>query len=244
MLAHAVTNEAPSHHLKTDGKTEVTNKSLGNLLRSLIDKSPKQWDLTLPHVEFTFNMSLNHTTSKSSFKIVYGRNPITPLDLAPIPIIESDRANKNRKQVLYKESDLVWIHLHKERFLAGRFGKLKPRADGPFWVLKKINENAYKIELPNHYDVSATFNVVDLSPYKGCSEYETYLRSSLSEKGEDDPGNDIANMLSSYFAEVHSTKGVDWREHPDPRCLFASAIVHPTRNSSSNSPGLQEHHLE
>ncbi|GKA90091.1 RNA-directed DNA polymerase [Tanacetum coccineum] len=151
------------------------------------------------------------------------------------------------KVVLYKESDLVWIHLHKERFLAGRFGKLKPRADGPFRVLKKINENAYKIELPNHYDVSATFNVVDLSPYKGCSEYETYLRSSLSEEGEDDPGNDtnlIANMLSSYFAEVHSTKGVDWREHPDPRCLLASAIVHPTRNSSGNSPGLQEHHLE
>ncbi|GKF27537.1 hypothetical protein Tco_0093879, partial [Tanacetum coccineum] len=35
-----------------------------------------------------------------------------------------------------------------------------------------------------------------------------------------------------------------WREHPDPGCLLAPAIVHPTRNSSGNSFGLDEHHLE
>jgi hypothetical protein len=31
-------------------------------------------------------------------------------------------------------------------------------------------------------------------------------------------------------------KGVSWREHPNPRCLLALAIVHPTTNSSGNSP--------
>nr|GFA32886.1 RNA-directed DNA polymerase [Tanacetum cinerariifolium] len=41
----------------------------------------------------------------------------------------------------------------------GYFGKLKPRGDGPFRALKKINGNAYKIELPGHYNVSVTFNV-------------------------------------------------------------------------------------
>ncbi|GJU74875.1 putative RNA-directed DNA polymerase [Tanacetum coccineum] len=39
-------------------------------------------------------------------------------------------------------------------------------------------------------------------------------------------------------------KGVDWREHPDPGCLLAPAIVQPTRNSSGNSPGPMEHHFE
>ncbi|GKF09952.1 hypothetical protein Tco_0044176 [Tanacetum coccineum] len=53
----------------------------------------------------------------------------------------------------------------KERFPAGRFGKLQPRADGPFRVLKRINDNAYKIELPGEYNVSVTFNVADLSMY-------------------------------------------------------------------------------
>ena len=28
-----------------------------------------------------------------------------------------------------------------------------------------MNDNAYKIELPDDYNVSATFNVRDLSPY-------------------------------------------------------------------------------
>nr|GEY57643.1 reverse transcriptase [Tanacetum cinerariifolium] len=60
------------------------------------------------------------------------------------------RANKHRKQVVYKEGDLVWIHLRKERFPAGRYGKLQARANGPFRVLKRINDNAYKIELLGH----------------------------------------------------------------------------------------------
>nr|GEW83634.1 hypothetical protein [Tanacetum cinerariifolium] len=63
------------------------------------------------------------------------------------------------------------------------FGKLKPRGDGPFRVLKKINNNAYKIELPGHYNVSATFNVVDLSPYKGDSDDNPESGSSLFKKG-------------------------------------------------------------
>ncbi|GJY14114.1 putative CCCH-type zinc finger family protein [Tanacetum coccineum] len=114
----------------------------------------------------------------SPFEVVYGRNPITPLDLVPIPemgqfseegadqseqikelhrsvqeqIIQHNKqykehADKHRKQVLYREGDLVWIHLRKEHFPAGHFGKLKPRGAGPFRVLKKINDNAYKIEL-------------------------------------------------------------------------------------------------
>ncbi|GKF29656.1 hypothetical protein Tco_0095998, partial [Tanacetum coccineum] len=66
--------------------------------------------------------------------------------------------------------DLVWIRLGKERFPVGRFGKLQPRADGPFRVLKRINDNAYKIDLPGTYNVSATFNVADLSPYVTDSE--------------------------------------------------------------------------
>lgn len=61
--------------------------------------------------------------------------------------------------------DLVWVHLSKEKFPKGRGGKIQPRADGPFQVLERINDNAYKIELPSHYNASTTFNVVDLSPF-------------------------------------------------------------------------------
>nr|GFA86599.1 putative mitochondrial protein [Tanacetum cinerariifolium] len=94
------------------------------------------------------------------------------------------------------EGDLVWIHLRKERFPAGRYSKLQARADGPFLVLKRINDNAYKIELLGHYNVSATFNVADLSPYEG--DYNDGLQSGvpLFQDGEDDAGASHAlNLL-------------------------------------------------
>ncbi|GJT00274.1 RNA-directed DNA polymerase [Tanacetum coccineum] len=84
-------------------------------------------------------------------------------------------ANKHHKRVVFQEGDLVWIHLRKERFPTGRFGKLKPQADGPFRVQKKIYDNAYKIELPGHYNLCATFNVLDLSPYLGENEDDLCL---------------------------------------------------------------------
>ena len=53
--------------------------------------------------------------------------------------------------------------MRKERFPAQRRSKLNPRGDGPFQILEKINDNAYKVDLPGEYNVSATFNVADLS---------------------------------------------------------------------------------
>jgi hypothetical protein len=55
--------------------------------------------------------------------------------------------------------------MRKERFPARKRSKLHPRGDGPFQILEKINDNAYKVDLPGEYKVSATFNVSDLSPF-------------------------------------------------------------------------------
>ena len=98
------------------------------------------------------------------------------------------QANKHRKPAAFKEGDLVWIHLRKERFPSKRSSKLKPRADGPFRVLQRIGENAYKIELPGDYGVSATFNVSDLSPYYENQEDQVDLGTSLHQPGEIDTG--------------------------------------------------------
>ena len=53
--------------------------------------------------------------------------------------------------------------MRKERFLARRRSKLHPKGDGPFQVLERINDNAYKLDLLGEYNISATFNVSDLS---------------------------------------------------------------------------------
>jgi hypothetical protein len=90
-------------------------------------------------------------------------------------------ANKGRRPVVFKPGDFVWVHFRKERFPAQRKSKLQSRGDGPFEVLERINDNAYKVDLPGDYGVSATFNVADLSPYDISD-----LRSNPFQEGEDD----------------------------------------------------------
>ena len=75
------------------------------------------------------------------------------------------QANKGRKQVVFQPGDWVWVHMRKERFPAQRRSKLIPRGDGPFRVVTRINDNTYKLDLPDEYNVSASFNVSDLSPF-------------------------------------------------------------------------------
>nr|GEW23027.1 RNA-directed DNA polymerase [Tanacetum cinerariifolium] len=146
-----------SHHPQTDGQTEVTNRSLGNLLRSLVGDIQNNGIL---HCRM-----LNSLITEIKELHAQVRDTI----LKHTGKYQA-RASKHRKHVVYKEGDLVWIHLRKERFPACHYGKLQARADGPFRVLKRINDNAYKIELPGHYNVSATFNVADLSPSEGDSD--------------------------------------------------------------------------
>ncbi|GJZ46030.1 RNA-directed DNA polymerase [Tanacetum coccineum] len=70
--------------------------------------------------------------------------------------VKFEQADKHHKQALYREGDLVWIHLHKEHFPTGHFGKLKPRGDA------------------------------DLLPYKGDSDDDPDSGSSLFQEGSDE----------------------------------------------------------
>ena len=58
-----------SHHPQTDGQTEVMNRSLGALLRSLVTKNLREWDLLLAQAEFTYNRSSSQTTGRSPFEV-------------------------------------------------------------------------------------------------------------------------------------------------------------------------------
>jgi hypothetical protein len=75
--------------------------------------------------------------------------------------------SQGRKHVTFEPGDLVWLHLRKDRFPDLRKSKLMPRADGPFQVLERINDNAYKLDLLAEFGVSPTFNIEDLKPYLG-----------------------------------------------------------------------------
>jgi hypothetical protein len=72
--------------------------------------------------------------------------------------------SKGKREVKLEPGDLVWLHLRKDQFTKLRKSKLMPRADGPLKIIEKINDNAYKLELPPNFEVSPTFNILDLMP--------------------------------------------------------------------------------
>jgi hypothetical protein len=66
------------------------------LLRAIIKKNLKTWEDYLPHSEFACNRSIHSVTKFSPFEIVYGFNPLSPLDLTSLPV--SERVNLDGKK--------------------------------------------------------------------------------------------------------------------------------------------------
>jgi hypothetical protein len=117
------------------------------------------------------------------------------------------QANKHRRAVNFK-GDLVWVHLSKERFPPGRHANLKQCGDGPFRILQRIGDNAYKVELSGDYGVSATFNVKDLSPYHG--EHEPNSWASSFQPGNNDGNQDMRGLQVNN----HDQENMFWTRSP------------------------------
>jgi hypothetical protein len=64
-----------AYHPQMDGQTEVVNRNLGNLLRSLVIEHHSSWDHIFPQAEFAYNESVNRSTGQSPFQVVYGKQP-------------------------------------------------------------------------------------------------------------------------------------------------------------------------
>ena len=83
----------------------------------------------------------------------------------------------------FEPGDWVWVHMRKERFLIRRWSKLHPKGDGPFQVFARINDNTYKLDLLDKYNISAIFNAPDLSPFDVGDNSRT---NSFEEGGNDE----------------------------------------------------------
>ena len=80
-----------------------------------------------------------------------------------------------------------------------------PRSDGPFEILERIGPNAYKVDLPGEYGVSATFNIADLSPYYDEEEELLSLRSNSNQVGENDGDHSLKEQSVGDHLDYSST---------------------------------------
>ncbi|KAG8501187.1 hypothetical protein CXB51_003299 [Gossypium anomalum] len=155
----------------------------------------------LPHVEFAYNRTIHSTTKHSPFEVVYGFNPITPLDLVPMASNQLVHVDGKKKANFVKQLHKNVKDNIKRRTKQYVRGANKG-ADGPFQVLEWINDNVYKLDLPSEYGVSASFNVADLSPFDvgpitraGAKRFQKVLSSYIALVGD-------ANLAASCYKSV------------------------------------------
>ena len=194
-------NFSSAYHPQTDGQTERTNQILEDMLRACALKHKGSWDKSLPYAEFSYNNSYQASLKMAPFEALYGRKCRTPLywsetgesQLFGTDIIqEAERqvqvirenlriaqsrqksyADGKRRDVVFQEGDYVYLKVSPIRGLR-RFkvkGKLSPRFIGPFRIVERVGEVAYRLELPNQLsDVHDVFHISQLK--KGLKPHD------------------------------------------------------------------------
>ena len=109
------------------------------------------------------------------------------------------------KEVNLEPGDLVQLHLRKERFTYFRKSKLVSQAVDPFKILEKINDNAYKLQLPPDFGVSSTFNILNLRPYLG-EEDEMPSRMTQIQEGANDENINIEDTIPFIVVQGPTTR--------------------------------------
>jgi hypothetical protein len=69
----------------------------------------------LPFIEFAYNRSVHSITDFSPSEIVYGFNPLTPLDLLPLPVDEKTSLDGQKKAKMVKKlRESIRQHIEKK----------------------------------------------------------------------------------------------------------------------------------
>jgi len=67
-------------HPQGDGQSENTNKTMEQILRSLVEPRSRDWDKALSQVEFAINDSVHKVTGYTPFEMMYGETVSSPGD--------------------------------------------------------------------------------------------------------------------------------------------------------------------
>ncbi|SCZ89735.1 BZ3501_MvSof-1269-A2-R1_Chr9g10322 [Microbotryum saponariae] len=120
-------------HPETDGRSEKTNKTAFQILRSLVNREQSNWVECLTACEYAINSSVNVSTGKTPFELVLGYTPT----LAPLAPIEGDEELPSVEELLAlrfqsceEARDQLAVSKVRQAAQAN-----KDRADEPSWAV-------------------------------------------------------------------------------------------------------------
>jgi hypothetical protein len=180
-------------HPQTDGQTERQNQTMEQYLRAFCNYEQDKWVELLPLAEFAYNNSVHASTMMTPFWGVYHRHPEMQFKGPNAPanpkseiqadavldgleethrllresILDSqERQTKyaGGKEITFEVGDRVWLST--KHFRTTRPSKkLDYKRAGPYTVSKIINQNAYKLDLPQTMRNHNVFHVSQLDRY-------------------------------------------------------------------------------
>ena len=183
-------------HPESNGQSEATNSTIMDLLRAYTIDRPSNWDEHLHILQFAYNNTPHSATGKAPFQVVYGKKLPTPTCRigSQIPVADhfaqdhttilkevtksiqqaqeryTKQVNKKRTAMQFKENDIVLLRIEKHRLKSIEKHpkvKLAPRFYGPFKIIQKINDNAFRLDIPSHWRIHNSFHISLLRPFRG-----------------------------------------------------------------------------
>ncbi|KAK7278988.1 hypothetical protein RJT34_24029 [Clitoria ternatea] len=188
-----------AYHPQTDGQSEQTIQTLKDMLRACVLEQGGSWEKYLPLVEFAYNNSYHSSIGMAPYKALCGQKCRTPLcwnengdaiHLGPELIqemneqvalirekikIAQDRQKSyydNRHRPLeFQVGDWVFLRISLIKGI-GRIlksQKLNLKYIGPYQILERIGEVAYRLDLPQLLtNIHNVFHVSQLRAYIPC----------------------------------------------------------------------------
>jgi hypothetical protein len=191
-LADATLHMSSAYHPQIDGQSERLNQCLEGYLRCFVHSCPKKWATWLPLAEYWYNTTYHSALGKTPFEVLYGHPPRhlgISVDSCASTDLETwlkertemtqimqhhlvraqqrmkHQADKHRSERKFEVGDRVFLKLQPyiQQSVATRSNQ-KPsfRYFGPYKVVKRIGEVAYKLDLPTSSQVHPVVHVSQL----------------------------------------------------------------------------------